>query len=286
MTEISKHSSGHGHEGQIHIPANTAWPLVLAFGLTLSFGGILLGIWITVLGLLLCLISIIGWFRDVLPHESAEYVSVEVRPFVSETTRKVVDRIELPLLEHKPGELLPQATLIAGLKGGIFGGVAMAVVVMIYGQLIHGSVWYGVNLLGGAGVADWTNATTAQIAEFHWGWFLIALLIHSTASILMGLIYGAMLPMLPSRPMLLSGIAAPLIWSGLLYAGMGIINPAMNSRISWPWFLVSQLVFGLVAGWVVAHDENFKRIRKMPLAIRVGLEVPGLIQENHQGESH
>lgn len=286
MSEIVKHPSGHEHGDQLHIPANTAWPIVLAFGLTLSFGGILLGIWITVLGLILTLVSIIGWFRDVLPHEDAEYVSVDVQPFVTETRRKVVQRMELPLLEHKPGELLPRTTLMAGLKGGIFGGVAMAIVVMIYGQITHGSVWYGVNLLGGAGVANWSNVTTAQIASFHLVWLLIAIAIHAVASLLMGLVYGAMLPMMPSRPILLGGIAAPLVWSGMLYGGMGIINPAMDSRISWPWFVVSQFAFGLVAGWVVAHDEHFKRIRKLPLAMRIGLEAPGLIHENHEGESH
>lgn len=285
MSEIAKHPSGHEHGDKIHMPSNTAWPIILAFGLTLSFGGILLGLWISILGLILCLVSVIGWFRAVLPHEEAEYVSVDVQPFVTETPRKVVQRIELPLLDMSEGELIPRTTLIAGLKGGIFGGVAMAIVVMIYGQITHGSVWYGVNLLGGAGVANWSNVTTAQIASFHLIWLLIALAIHAVASLLMGLVYGAMLPMLPSRPMLLGGIAAPLIWSGLLYGGMGIINPAMNARISWPWFLVSQLAFGLVAGWIVAHDENFKRMRKMPLAIRVGLEAPGLMHENHQGEN-
>lgn len=286
MSEIAKHPSGHGHGDTVHMPANTAWPIVLAFGLTLSFGGILLGLWISILGLTLSLVSVIGWFRQVLPHEAAEHVAVNVEPFEVETTRKVVQRIELPLLEHGAGELIPRTTLMAGVKGGIVGGIAMALVVMVYGQITHGSVWYGVNLLGGAGVANWRNVTTAQIAAFHWEWLFIALLIHAVSSVLMGMVYGAMLPMLPSRPILLGGVAAPLVWSGLLYGAMGVLNPAMDARISWPWFVVSQLAYGLVAGWIVSRDENFKRMRKMPLAIRVGLEAPGLMHEENQGESH
>lgn len=268
------------------MPSNTAWPIVLAFGCTLLLGGILLGYIMTLLGVVLVLAGCIGWFRQVLPHEHAEYLAVEVQPVEIETPRKVVQRFQLPGLEIQPGEIIPTSPLIAGIKGGIAGGFAMAIPVLLYGQISHGSIWYGVNLLGGAGVAHWHNVTTAQIDAFHWQWMLIALLIHAVSSVLVGLIYGSMLPMLPSRPILLGGLVAPLVWSGLLHASIGLINPEMAARISWPWFIVSQLAYGLVAGWVVAHDENFKRTRKLPLAIRVGLEAPGLMHENQQGENH
>lgn len=286
MSEIEKHPSGHAHGDTLHVPRNTAWPIVLAFGLTLAFGGILLGIWITILGLLLCLVSVIGWFHDVLPHESADYVKVDVQPFEVETTRPVVQRLEVALVDHEPGELLSKTTLIAGVKGGIFGGIAMAIVVLIFGQVAHGSVWYGINLLGGAGILQGSNVTAAHLDAFNGLQFIIALVIHAAASLVMGLVYGAMLPMLPSRPILLGGIVAPVVWSGLLYGSMGILNPAMEAHISWPWFIASQVAYGVVAGWSVAHDEHFKRTRKMPLAIRLGIEAPGLMHENNQGESH
>lgn len=286
MSEIAKHPSGHSHGEHIHMPSNTAWPIVLAFGCTLLLGGILLGFIMTLLGAVLVLAGCIGWFREVLPQENAEYLSVEVQPVEIETERKVVQRFQLPGFELQPGEVIATSPLVAGLKGGIAGGIAMVVPVLIYGQITHGSIWYGVNLLGGAGVAHWTNVTTAQVEAFHWQWLLIALVIHAVASLMVGLVYGAMLPMLPSRPMIMGGIIAPLVWSGLLYASMGLINPMMESRISWPWFVVSQLAFGLVAGWVVSRDENFKRTRKMPLPIRLGVEAPGLMHENHQGETH
>lgn len=286
MSEIEKHSTGHAHGDAVHVPANTAWPTVMAFGLTLAFAGILLGIWIAVLGLILCLVSAIGWFRQVLPHEAGEHVHVAVEPFVVETKTSAVERIELPLLEHKPGELVPHTTLVAGLKGGIFGGIAMAIVVLIFGQVAHGSVWYGINLLGGAGILQGSNLTTAHLDAFMPLQFIIALVIHAAASLVMGLVYGAMLPMIPSRPILLGCIAAPLIWSGLLYGAMGILNPAMGAHISWPWFIVSQIAYGLTAGFMVSRDERFQRLRKMPFIIRAGVEAPGLMHENHQGEGH
>ncbi len=286
MSDIAKHPSGHAHGESIHMPANTAWPIVLAFGCTLLLGGILLGEIISLLGVVLVLAGCIGWFRQVLPHENAEHVPVEVQPVEIETKRKTVQRFKLPGLHVEPGEIIPTSPLIAGLKGGIAGGIAMVIPVLIYGQIAHGSIWYGVNLLGGAGVADWQNVTPAQINAFHWQWLLIALVIHGVSSLLVGLIYGAMLPMLPSRPILLGGIALPLVWSGLEYASMGLINPALASHVSWPWFVVSQVAYGLVAGWIVSRDENFKRVRNMPFAIRVGLEAPGLMHENHQGEGH
>lgn len=286
MSEIEKHPSGHAHGDQLHIPRNTAWPTILAFGVTLAFAGILLGLWITILGLILTLISVIGWFRDVLPHESADYVSVNVQPFEVETTRPVVQRLEVALVEHEPGELVSKTTLIAGLKGGVFGGIAMAIVVLIFGQIAHGSVWYGVNLLGGAGILQGSNVTTAHLDAFMPLQFIIALVIHAAASLVMGLVYGALLPMLPSRPILLGSVLAPVLWSGLLYGSMGILNPAMEAHISWPWFIASQIAYGLAAGFSVAHDEHFKRTRKMPLAVRLGIEAPGLMHENNQGESH
>ena len=286
QTETSQHPSGHEHGDKIHMPANTAWPFVLAFGLTMAFGGILLGKLISIVGLVLTLVSVIGWFRDVLPHESAEYIDVTVQPFEAITQRPAVERMKLPAMELPEHQLIPNTTLIAGLKGGIVGGIAMALVVLIFGQIVHGSIWYGVNLLGGIGILQTLHPTLAQIDAFHLGPLIVALIIHAAASVLMGLVYGAMLPMLPSRPILLGGLVAPVIWTVLLYALMGVLNPTMEAWISWPWFIASQIIYGLVAGWVVAHDENFKRTRKMPIAMRMGLEAPGLMHENHEGDSH
>ena len=58
-----------------------------------------------------------------------------------------------------------------------------------------------------------------------------AFLISCRRTALVGLLYGIVLPMFPCRPLLLGGILAPLFWSGLLYAGPGIMNPALQARL-------------------------------------------------------
>jgi hypothetical protein len=36
---------------------------------------------------------------------------------------------------------------------------------------------------------------------------------------------------------------------------MGVVNPVLQERVDWPWFVVSQFVFGLVAAVVVVRSE-------------------------------
>jgi hypothetical protein len=89
-------------------------------------------------------------------------------------------------------------------------------------------------------------------------------------------LYGALLPMMPRRPILLAGLAAPLLWTALLYSSIGIINPVLNQRIDWRWFVVSQLAFGIVAGIVVSSRERIRTWQGAPLVIRAGVEASGL----------
>jgi hypothetical protein len=60
---------------------------------------------------------------------------------------------------------------------------------------------------------------------------------------------------------------------------MEIINPALESRIDWPWFLVCQVAFGLVAGLVVARRNRIFTMQHLPFALRAGIEAPGLMRE-------
>jgi hypothetical protein len=36
---------------------------------------------------------------------------------------------------------------------------------------------------------------------------------------------------------------------------MGVVNPVLQERIDWPWFVVSQFVFGITAAIVVIRSE-------------------------------
>jgi MFS family permease len=121
--------------------------------------------------------------------------------------------------------------------------------------------------------------TTRQMEAFHIELLAVATALHLATSILMGLLYGAMLPMFPRRPILLGGIIAPLMWSGLLYATMGIINPLLALRIDWKWFVASQIAFGVVAGLIVVRQSKVRTQQFMPFAVRAGLEMPGVMHE-------
>jgi hypothetical protein len=277
--EASEHStSSSQHNGTIHLPAPTAWPIVLAFGVALVFAGVVTNAAISAFGAVLILFGSVGWFRQVLPHEEYEEVPIETVEVTIASTRTCVSHIGISKghRAHLPVEIYP---VIAGLKGGIAGGIAMIFPAMLYGWLSERSIWYPVNLLGGAGVAHWTNPTTAEIAVFHLQALIIATIIHAAASILIGLLYGAMLPMLPRRPIVLGGIVAPLLWTGLLHSTLGIVNPALDARISWGWFVVSQIAFGLVAGVVVVRQEKIQTGQSMPFLLRMGIEASGMRPE-------
>ena len=266
----------------IHLPAPTAWPIIMAFGVMLGFAGMVTNLGITFLGVALALAGAIGWFRQVLPHEAHEDVPVVVEHITITTTRPHVDRVIVPEdnRAHLPLETYP---IISGIKGGIAGGIAMIPPAILYGLIAEHSIWYPVNLLGGAGVANWRNPSTADIAAFHWQGLMIASGIHAVTCLLVGLLYGAMLPMLPRRPVVLGGILAPVLWTGLLHSTMGVVNPVLDQRIAWGWFLISQVTFGLVAGVVVARQERIRTAQALPFVMRMGFEVSG-IESPHKSD--
>src|SRR5215831_766835 len=79
--------------GEIELPAPTAWPLVLAFGFTLIFTGLLTSVSVSVLGAVLTIAGSAGWFREVLPHEHEVTVDVVADDLAVNTPRRVVDRL-------------------------------------------------------------------------------------------------------------------------------------------------------------------------------------------------
>lgn len=160
----------------------------------------------------------------------------------------------------------------------------MAVLALVYGLLGHKSIWYPINLLAAAGSADLSAMNYQQLLAFSATGLVLGSIIHLTASVLVGLLYGVLLPIFPRRPLLVGGIIAPLLWSGLLYTEQDIINPALNSRIDWPWFITCQFIFGIVAGAVVARHRRVFTLQHLPVAVRLGIEAPGLMEEKNGQE--
>jgi hypothetical protein len=285
-TLVSVEQAEHSRRGpaEIEVPASTAWPLVLALGFTLMFAGLLTSLSVSLLGTVLAAAGCVGWFREVFPHEREETVPVLFDEHRMATERRVVER--LPVATDLVRAWLPLETypISAGIKGGLAGGVAMAVMACAYGLLKTGSIWYPINLLAATVYAESIKLGPAQLNSFHADSFAIALVLHGIGSIFVGLLYGAMLPMFARRPIVLGGLIAPVLWSGLLYSTMQLLNPLLASRVDWIWFMASQIAFGVVAGIVVVRQERISTRENPPFLIRAGVEAPGIMPPRGNGE--
>src|SRR3984957_13351809 len=220
--------------GIVWLPAPTAWPIVLAFGITLMFAGLVTSAPIGIVGAALSVTGGVGWFREVLPQEKEEAVEVGELPAAAKSTRHEVER--LAVAPELPRALLPLETypVSAGIKGGIAGSAAMAVLACLYGLLKQGSIWYPINLLAATVYFQSFEFRAPSLNAFHLSSFLIAVAIHLLTSLLVGFLYGAMLPMVPRRPVILGGLVAPMLWTGLLHSILGLINPLLDAHIDWP----------------------------------------------------
>jgi hypothetical protein len=268
----------------IQVPASTGWPMVAAFGFTLVFAGLLTHVLVSILGGITLGMGLTGWFRAVLPCPAQEAVPVGPERVVIVTPSPEVRRWQIAEQGHRarlPLEIYPYS---AGIRGGLAGGAAMALLAILYGVIWHKSVWYPINLLAAAGSATISAMSYDQLRAFSSTGLLLACIIHIAASTLVGLLYGAVLPIFPRRPMLVGGIVAPLLWCGLLYPAQGIINPALNARIDWTWFMACQFGFGLVAGMVVIRHERVPTAQYLPFAVRSGMEAPGLGDDKDEEE--
>jgi hypothetical protein len=278
-TQINEQHAQRLRPGRIELPAPTAWPFALAFGVTLLFAGLVTSASVSVLGAVLALAGSLGWFREVLPHQREIAVPLVSEEIVIATERRVVDR--LPIARDQVRAWLPIETypVSAGVKGGLAGSVAMALVACTFGLLRFGSIWYPINLL--AAVVDLKSLRlgAGELNAFHLDSFGFAFVIHIVVSLSVGLLYGAMLPMFPRRPIVLGGLIAPVLWSALVYTMLGLINPIMANHINWSWFVASQVAFGIVAGLVVVRQSRMLTAENVPFAMRAGVEAPGIMPE-------
>ena len=265
----------------IEVPAPTPWPFVTSFGLALLFAGLVTSLAVSIVGLVVILFGAVGWFRDVLPVPKEELVAIATTPapiFVRSTRR--VAHLQAGAEGHRVYIPITVHPYSAGLLGGALGGVGMAIIACLYGLISQGSLWYPVNLLAAAALPSLAEAGPAELKAFHVSGFVIALLIHGIISLLVGLLYAAILPMMPSRFTAFWGsFLAPVLWTALVASTLHLTNPALNAKIAWGWFIASQVAFGLITGFIVAHSKEVETAQSWPLAARAGVEAPGVMPE-------
>jgi hypothetical protein len=247
--------------------------MVLALGITLILAGLVTHLVIGMLGLVLAVLATVGWFRQVLPNEAHETVAVSTERIVVSSNRTLIVR---PAIAGNVRLVLPveRFRFTTGIEGGIAGGIAMTLPAALFSVLRYHSVWYAANLLAAGGFLSWANASDAFLSQFHWQGLLAAMAIHATISLLVGLLYGALLPMFPRYPILTAGIMVPLLFTGLVYSVAGIVSPILNQRIDWFWYVISQLAFGLVCGFVVNLHAKVRtpQYQALPFAMRAGIQ--------------
>src|SRR5882762_2614665 len=265
----------------IEVPASTPWPFVTAFGLALLVAGLVTSLAVSAAGFAVVLWGAVGWFRDALPAPKEELVEIhrdETPARIIARSTRSVDHLQPGTGSHRVYIPIAVHPYSAGLLGGAVGGVGMAIIACLYGLIAYGSLWYPVNLLAAAALPSLSDAGPAELAKFHMAGLIVALISHGIISLLVGLLYAAILPMMPSRFTAFWGsFLAPVFWTALIASTLQIINPALNARIDWAWFIASQIAYGLITGYVVAHSKTVETAQNWPLAVRAGLEAPGLM---------
>jgi hypothetical protein len=275
-----EHDNEAAHRG-IHMPLPTAWPMVLALGASLIVTGMVTNAVVSILGAILTVAAAVGWFRNVLPVEAHEYVHAPEESIEIASARTSINRLPVSPSHRK---IIPVETFqfTTGIKGGIAGGLAMIVPATLYSLIKYHSLWYAMNLMAAGGFVSWASESNEFLAQFHMQGFLAALGIHVVTSLLVGLLYGAMLPMFPRLPILTAGFLAPILWTGLLASFLNIISPILNSRIDWYWFVPSQIAFGLVCGFVINLQAKVRtpQFQALPFAVRAGIHASQIEDED------
>jgi hypothetical protein len=257
------HTEGPAGPDAVEMPRPTAAPLVLALGLTLLAAGVALGPAFLVVGAALLVTALCTWVGQLLPgrgHVHEPLAGPAPRPITGAAGGVAQLRPGMPGYRLRlPQDVRPTS---AGLWGGLVGGAVMPVPALLWGLLSGHGPWYPVNLLAGMVVPGVERMSDQDLMEFHTSLLLVALVIHVAMSVVIGLVYGVLMPTLPEvpRPIAWGGLLMPILWTGASYVAMRVVNPELPGKVHWAWFLVSQFVFGITMPAVVLGAKRLPRI--------------------------
>jgi hypothetical protein len=239
----------------VEMPRPTVAPLVLAAGVALLGAGIVFGVALAIVGALILAVGLGIWIGQLLPGQG----------HVREPQALPVDRAQPPapvlgaveqLRAGMPGYRLRLPVAVhptsAGVKGGVLGGLVMPIPALLWGAFSGHGLWYPVNLLAGMALPGLNDMSIEQLQEFHVTLFFAALVIHAAMSLVIGLVYGVLMPMLPElpKPLAWGGLLMPLLWTAVSFSLMSLVNPTLNRDVHWPSFILCQFFFGVIAALV------------------------------------
>ncbi|MDR3634642.1 MAG: hypothetical protein P4L84_12625 [Isosphaeraceae bacterium] len=234
----------------VELPRPTVAPLVLALGLALMAAGVATSLAFVVVGAALLIAGLGLWVAQFVPgrghvHEPLAAPSRRPRPVAIRPGG--VGHMH----EGMPGYRLRLPTEVhpisAGIKGGLVGGLLMPVPALLWGLLSGHGIWYPVNLIAGMALPGVDRMSVSELEQFRPVLLVVGLLIHAVNSATFGMIYGVLLPTLPSlpKPVAWGGLLMPLLWTAVSFGLMGVVNPLLKKGVDWPWFIASQFLFGL-----------------------------------------
>ncbi|MDG2333590.1 MAG: hypothetical protein P8Q97_05135 [Myxococcota bacterium] len=263
-------------EAGVELPASTSAPLYFALGLSMLLASLVTNVLFAWTGGALAIWGAVAWWREMFPHEQKVVEPAQseaerappVKP-VPERVRNLVagqdgHRVRLPLEYH------PYS---GGLRGGLAGGAAMVVAALLYGLVTDGSPWPLVNGFAALVFPLFGAPPPPDSLSFHPGIAAAAGLLHVSFSLMLGLVYASVLPMLPGHPRLWGGLVAPLAWSGAGFVCLELVDPGSAGRIQWGVFVTLQIIFGMTAGEVISRSRPVQTLQSYPLAARAGLEA-------------
>jgi hypothetical protein len=262
----------------VELPAPTSAPLVLAVGLVLLGMGIATSYAFLPVGLIVFIFGLSHWIGQLLPgrghvHEPFVEPALRAQPVLRSASEVVHMKRGMPGYRLRlPTKVHPVS---AGIKGGIIGGLVMPLPAIAYGHFSGHGIWWPVNLLAGMVLTNVDAMPVVELEKFNSLLFITGVVIHAVVSFIMGLMYGVLMPTLPNikKPLAWGALLMPLLWTAVSYLALGRMNPGVREGIEWPWFVLSQFIFGVVAAIVFMRFES----RSPILAGLFGGVVGGLL---------
>jgi hypothetical protein len=264
----------------IDMPKPTAAPLVLALAIALLAAGWATSAAFLVVGGVLFVFALAMWIGQLLPgrgHWREPRVALALRPEPIEAAEGKVERMRVGMPGYRmrlPTKVHP---ISAGIKGGIVGGLVMPVPALAYGVFSGHGIWYPINLLAGMVLPGVGEMSVTELEQQNTLLLIVATLIHITVSLTVGLIYGVLMPTLPRLPRAVAwgAVLMPLAWTAACFIGLGYLNPPVRGLLEWPWFVVSQFIFGVVAAIVfMAFERHGKIAAGIAAGVAGGLLMP------------
>jgi hypothetical protein len=269
----------------IETPQPTAAPVVFAAGLTLLAAGVAFGPAFFAVGGVVAIVGLGIWIGQLAPgrghmHESLAEPSQAPGPVAAAPVGVERMRPGLPGYRLRlPEQVHPTS---AGLKGGLVGALAMPLPALAWGFLSGHGPWYPANLLAGMVLPGVGGMSVPELEQLQPTLLVVALVIHVAMSVVIGLVFGVLLPTLPEvpPPIAWGGLLMPVLWTGVSYVAMRAADPALSTMVNWPWFIVSQFVFGITMPAVVLGAERLPRVRAGAVGGLVGgaaMAVPAVL---------